>query len=117
MDIRKLIESWPVYRQLTGGDALGGSEDYVSWTRFDEFGYANYLRNEVNGGVTQINPGSNPNSAYWLRMDRVGNTFHFFQKTNSGDAWILQTNFTPALTSRSNLVRNDLGGLPLTSID
>jgi formate dehydrogenase major subunit len=23
MDIRKLIESWPVYRQLTGGDALG----------------------------------------------------------------------------------------------
>src|SRR5262245_31269867 len=34
-----------------GGDPFGGSEDYVSWTRFDEYGYANYLRNEVNGGV------------------------------------------------------------------
>ena len=96
-----------------GGNALGGSEDYVSWTRFDEYSYANYLRNEVNGGVTQINPGNYPNSAYWLRMDRNGNTFHFFQKTNIGDAWILQTNFTPALTSRSNLVRNDFANLPL----
>jgi hypothetical protein len=96
-----------------GGNPFGGSEDYVSWARFDEYGYANYLRNEVNGGVSQINPGSSPNSAYWLRMDRNGNTFHFFQKTNLADAWILQTNFTPALTSRSNLVRNDFANLPL----
>jgi hypothetical protein len=38
----------------TGGNPFGGSEDYVSLTRFDEFGFNNYLRNEVNGVVSQI---------------------------------------------------------------
>src|SRR5450759_3778662 len=28
----------------TGGDPFGSREDYVSWTRFDEFSFANYLR-------------------------------------------------------------------------
>src|SRR6266516_2407533 len=32
------------------GDPLAGKENYVSWTRFDEYGDANYLRSEVNGG-------------------------------------------------------------------
>jgi hypothetical protein len=96
-----------------GDPSSSGKENYVSWTRFDQFNYANYLRNEVNGGVSQINPQGYPNSAYWLRMDRAGNMFHFFQKTNSGDAWILQTNFSPAITTRSNLIRNDFAGQPL----
>lgn len=96
-----------------GDPSSSGKENYVSWARFDEFSFANYLRNEVNGAVSQINPQGYPNSAYWLRMERNGNTFHFFQKTNSGDAWILQTNFNPALTSRSNLIRNDFANLPL----
>jgi hypothetical protein len=57
-----------------GGNALGGKENYVSWTRFDEFNYPNYLRSEVNGNVTQINPGGFPNGSYWLRMDRIRGT-------------------------------------------
>src|SRR6266404_95470 len=57
-----------------GGDALGGKENYVSWTRFDEFNFANYLRSEVNGGVSQINPGGFPNGNYWLRIDRIRGT-------------------------------------------
>ncbi len=61
-----------------GGNPFGGSEDFVSWTRFDEYSFANYLRNEVNGGVTQINPGGYPNSAYWLRMDRRGEQLPLF---------------------------------------
>lgn len=96
-----------------GDPSAGGEENFVSWTRFDEYGFANYLRSEVNGGVLQINPGGYPNGAYWLRLDRNGNAFHVYQKTNSGDAWILQTNFTPALTSLSNLVRSDFANLPL----
>src|SRR5438105_1718796 len=35
-----------------GGNPLGGTEDYVSWTRFDEFNFPNYLRSEVNGAAT-----------------------------------------------------------------
>lgn len=94
-----------------GGNPFGGSEDYVSWTRFDEFGFANYLRSEVNGAVTQVNPGCSPNSAYWLRMDRVANTFRFYQRTNSSDAWTLVS--FPAPVSGTSLSRADLAGQPL----
>jgi hypothetical protein len=94
-----------------GGDSFGGSENYVSWTRFNEFSFANYLRNEVNGAVSQINPGDYPNSAYWLRLDRVGNTFRFYQRTNSTDAWKLES--FPAPVSGTTLTRSDLAGQPL----
>jgi hypothetical protein len=94
-----------------GGDAFGGKENYVSWTRFDEYGYANYLRNEVNGIVSQINPGDSPNTAYWLRMDRIGNTFRFYQRTNSTDAWKVES--FPAPVNGTNLARADLAGQSL----
>ena len=94
-----------------GGNPFGGSEDFVSWTRFDEYSFANYLRNEVNGGVTQINPGGYPNSAYWLRLDRVGNGFRFFQRTNNSDSWKIVS--FPSPVSGTNLVRSDLAGQPL----
>ena len=95
----------------TGGDPFGGSEDYVSWTRFDEFSFANYLRSEVNGAVTQVNPGGYPNSAYWLRMDRIGNIFRFYQRTNIFDSWQLVS--FPAPVSGTDLTRADLAGQPL----
>jgi Family of unknown function (DUF5695) len=94
-----------------GGDPFGGSENFVSWTRFDEYNFPNYLRNEVNSGVQQINPGGYPNNAYWLRMDRVGNSFRFFQRTNSTDAWKIVS--FPSPVSGTNLVRADLAGQPL----
>jgi hypothetical protein len=94
-----------------GGDPFGGTENYVSWTRFDDYNFANYLRNEVNGGVSQINPGDYPNSAYWLRMDRVGNAFRFYQRTNSTDAWKLES--FPAPIGGTTLTRSDLAGQPL----
>jgi hypothetical protein len=94
-----------------GGDAFGGSENFVSWTRFDEFNFPNYLRNEVNGTVAQINPGGFPNSAYWLRMDRVGNVFRFYQRTNSTDSWRVVS--FPSPVNGTNLTRTDLAGQPL----
>ena len=99
-----------------GNPSPNGLENYVSWTRFDEtFGpnskWANYLRSETNGVVNQINPGDYPNADYWLRMDRVGNVFHFFQKSSFADAWVLKS--FPALGNGPDLVRNDLAGLPL----
>jgi Family of unknown function (DUF5695) len=95
-----------------GGDPFNGSENFVSWTRFDEYNFPNYLRNEVNGGVTQINPGGYPNSDYWLRMDRVGNNFRFFQRTNNTtDPWHVIS--FPAPVSGTNLTRTDLAGQPV----
>ncbi len=95
-----------------GGDPYGGSENFVSWTRFDDYNFANYLRSEVNGGVAQINPGDYPNTNYWLRIDRVrGTNFLFYQKATKAGAWQLET--FPAPVSGTVLRRPDLAGLPL----
>ncbi len=95
-----------------GGDPIGGLENFISWTRFDEFGFANYLRNEVNGGVDQINPGNYPNSDYWLRMDRVrGTNFYFYEKSTLAGSWQLIS--FPAPVNGSILRRPDLAGQPL----
>ena len=98
-----------------GGDAFGGKENYVSWTRFDEFSFANYLRSEVAGTAAQINPGGFPNTNYWLRMDRIrGTNFMFYQRTNSAAAWQLVTSFpTSQVSGGTNLRRGDLLGQPL----
>lgn len=96
------------------GDAFG-KENYVSWTRFDEFNYPNYLRSEVNGAVTQINPGGFPNGSYWLRMDRIrGTNFMFYQRSNNVAPWQLVTTFpTGQVTGGTNLRRADMLGLPM----
>jgi len=94
------------------GNAYNGSENFISWTRFDEYGFANYLRNNVDGGVTQINPGDYPNGAYWVRIDRVqGTNFIFYQRTNATSPWELET--FPAPVSGTVLTRTDFAGLPL----
>ena len=98
-----------------GGDALGGRENYVSWTRFDEFNFPNYLRSEVNGGVAQINPGGYPNGNYWLRIDRIrGTNFMFYQRSNSISPWQLVNTFpTAQVSGGTNLRRGDLLNQPL----
>ncbi|HXT10977.1 MAG TPA: DUF5695 domain-containing protein [Candidatus Angelobacter sp.] len=95
-----------------GGDPFGGSENFVSWTRFDEFSFANYLRNEAGGSVAQINPGNFPNTNYWLRIDRVqGTNFYFYEKGANTAAWQLRT--FPAPVSGSVLRRSDLARQPM----
>jgi Family of unknown function (DUF5695) len=94
------------------GDPFNGAENFVSWTRFDEYGFANYLRSEAGGNVAQINPGDYPNSNYWLRMDRVnGTNFIFYQKATKAAVW-QQVSF-PSPVSGTKLVRADLAGRPL----
>ena len=95
-----------------GGDPFTGSENYVSWARFDEFNFPNYLRSEVNGGVTQINPGNFPNTNYWLRIDRVrGTNFSFYEKSTQAGVWNPVT--FPAPVSGTVLRRTDFAGKPL----
>jgi regulation of enolase protein 1 (concanavalin A-like superfamily) len=95
-----------------GGAPYGGKENYVSWTRFDEFNFANYLRSTVNNVTAQINPGDYPNTNYWLRMDRVNDTnFVFYEKARQSDPWQVVT--FPSPVNGTNLVRADLAGVPL----
>lgn len=89
-----------------GGDPLNGSENNVTFTRFDEFGFANYGRSTVNNDTARINPGD-PEGAdlYWLMLERVGNTFTCYHKAAEADPWI------PA--SGCSFERPDLDGLPV----
>jgi hypothetical protein len=94
------------------GNAYNGSENFVSWARFDEYGYANYLRNNVGGAVEQINPGDYPNSNYWVRIDRVrGTNFYFYQRATATSPWELET--FPSPVNGTILTRPDFAGLPL----
>ena len=99
-----------------GGNPFGGSEDYVSLTRFDQFGFNNYLRNEINGAVTQIDTdmavhnGSRvvpSNNNYWLRIDwnSGANVFSFYESDNGASWW--------PITNSPTLSRADLAGQPL----
>lgn len=94
-------------RAFTGpGNPLTGGENYVTFTRFDEFGFANYGRSTVDNGTQQVNPGD-PEGAdlYWLMLERVGNTFSCYQKTAEADSWILVPNCV--------FERPDLDGMPV----
>ena len=100
------------------GNPYGGAENFVSWTRFNEFGFGNYLRNEVNGTVTEINPnpGSGPGQGvndtnYWLRIDRVGNTFNYYSAEYGpiSNDWVQ----VPPGTAAGAASRPDWAGLPL----
>ncbi|MCX7867002.1 MAG: LamG domain-containing protein [Limisphaera sp.] len=83
----------------------GPAENYVSWTRFDQFGIANYFRNEVNGDTSGAvrRPIFEVNNNYWLRLQRVGNTFYAYERATADQEWIL----------RDQQDRPDMDGLPV----
>jgi hypothetical protein len=57
-----------------GAPAPDGKENYFIWGRFDEYSIANMLKNEVAGAKRDRGIGTFPNTNYWLRIQRVGNT-------------------------------------------
>lgn len=72
------------------GGALGTNENWVSWTRFDQFNIATYARNTTADGNT-IRLTTTPlaeNTNYWLLLVKDGANFHFFEKANPEDLWI-----------------------------
>ena len=87
-----------------GNPSGTGGENFLSLTRFDEYGFANYVRNEVDGGLSQINPNGGA-ANYWLRVDRVGGTtFNLFETDKPSDPWSSDFN---------TLSRPDFAGLAL----
>jgi hypothetical protein len=85
-----------------GAPAPDGKENYFIWGRFDEYSIANMLKNEVAGAKRDRGIGTFPNTNYWLRIQRVGNTYNVSEKASAADAWnqvssLTRTNFTEQL--------------------
>src|ERR1041385_979483 len=79
------------------------SENSFVWGRFDEFGIANILKNNVNGAKTDTGLGTNPNTNFWLRVERVGDNFNLYEKALETDPWL----------SVGVATRTDFAGVPL----
>jgi len=88
---------------LEGAPAPAGQENSLLWGRFDQFNIANMSKNNVNGVKSDIGRGTYPNSNYWLRMTRSGNTFRLYEKSTAHGTW----------TQVGTVTRADFGGLPL----
>jgi hypothetical protein len=87
------------------GAPWNGSENYVSLTRFDQFGIGNQIQNTTNGQSLQTTASVANDPNYWLRIDRVnGTTFNFYQKALASDPWQL---------IGSTVERPDFAGLTL----
>jgi hypothetical protein len=86
-----------------GSPDPNNAENSFLWARFNEFGIANMLKNNVNGAKTDTGEGIYPNSNYWLRITRTGNNFTLFEKASAAAAW----------TNVASLSRADFAGLPL----
>jgi len=71
------------------GAPFNGSENWVYWGEFEEFGDATEARFAVNGGDNE-NPvfSGSATSDYWLLMQRSqGTNFYFYRKINATDPW------------------------------
>ncbi len=86
-----------------GAPAPGGQENSLLWGRFDQYSIANMSKNNVNGVKSDIGRGTYPNSNYWLRMTRSGNTLRLYEKATAGGAW----------TQVGSVTRADFSGLLL----
>lgn len=89
------------------GATLPAGENWLSLSRFQEFGLGDGVRFATNSADSEFlytaGANSDTNSSRYYRIARSGDTFNFYNKTNAGDAWTLLT----------TLVRPDLTGLPM----
>jgi len=86
------------------GAPWNGAENWLSMTRYDEFGVGNWIQSTINSVSAQNTQPSDSN--YWLRIDRVnGTNFNFYSKALSSDPW--------QLIAGSSVERPDLAGLTL----
>jgi hypothetical protein len=95
-----------------GGNPFGGTENYVGWFRFDEFGFGNYARNTVNSGSSNQNPSDGVGAdTYWIMLERVGNQFNTYYRATEPISGVDEVwNPTPA---NCNFLRDDLNGVPV----
>ena len=88
------------------GTPLGGTEGWIYWDRFDEFGISTLARDDFAAGDNQNPEADGDTTDFWLLMSRVdGTNFYFFKKATASAAWAYQ----PGMT----VVRPDLAGVPM----
>ncbi|HEY5911928.1 MAG TPA: Ig-like domain-containing protein [Verrucomicrobiae bacterium] len=80
------------------GAAFNQSENFVTCTRFQEFGIGEHVRFDLNGADTDgylTSPGDDAdlNTTHGVRITRVGDVFSFYNRTNI-DAWHLMGTLT-----------------------
>jgi regulation of enolase protein 1 (concanavalin A-like superfamily) len=91
-----------------GGAPLAGGESWIWLAHFSEFGVGNFVHSSFNGTTTPYAQPGGPSTDtnYWLRIDRLGNAFSFYQKAQAADSW-QSVPGVPAVN------RPDLNGLTL----
>ena len=74
---------------LSGATGVTNEEDWVSWTRFDQFGIGTYARAEVaNAKILSSTQPDIGSGQMWLLLVRQNYTnFYFYQKANKNDPW------------------------------
>ena len=77
----------------TNGPVPNG-EDWVSWTRFDQFGIGTYMRAEINDAkvVSSTQPDVNSGQFWLLLVRQFGTNFSFYQRTLQTDPWVPAAN-------------------------
>lgn len=110
--VRAFTTNGPAWGAPFSTTSTNASENWLNITRFNEFSIGDQIRYATNAADVQISaPFNSGNTNYngetgdnrYLRITRVGDNFTFYDKTNSTDAWVLETNVT----------RNDLDGIPM----
>jgi hypothetical protein len=74
----------------TNGLYVPNGEDWISWTRFDQFGIGTYMRAEIdNAKVVSSSQPDIGSGQFWLLLVRqYGTNFYFYQKANQTDPWL-----------------------------
>jgi hypothetical protein len=74
----------------TNGVPVPNGEDWISWTRFDQFGIGTYMRAEINDAkvVSSIQPDIGSGQFWLLLVRQFGTNFYFYQRANQTDPWV-----------------------------
>ena len=93
-----------------GSPNPNNAENSFLWARFNEYSIANMLKQQCQRGQDGHGRGHLfPNTNYWLRITRVGNTFTMFERVPPRRG--LET--FPAPANVASLSREHFAGLPL----
>jgi hypothetical protein len=89
------------YKVALDGTTLGAaagptnSENWVSFIRFDEFGFGTYARLNLDSAVQQSTQPDSGDLNWWLLMIRTGDTnFNFFKRQTNTAPWVAIPNKT-----------------------
>jgi hypothetical protein len=106
---RAFTTNGPVWGGPFSPSDTNAAENWLSIRRFNEFSFNDLVRWASNNNDQVFSPqistnyNTETNTTRYLRINRTGDTFTFYDKTNDTDSWALET----------NLSRPDLHGISM----